>query len=105
MRTISQATTVYRGESQLFYAAVALLVLSIAAYVYFLSASVVHVVMRKEVDAEIAAASTAMSTLEAEYIELQHALSADIATANGFVAAPKKLFVDRTTDTLVVSRN
>lgn len=96
---------IYKGESRLFYIAMACLVLSAVAYAYFLSASVVNVVMRKEVDAQIAAAGTTMSTLEADYIELQHALSADIATASGYVAAPKKLFVDRNVGTLVLSRN
>ena len=104
MRTYKK-TAVYRGESQLFYVAVLLLMLSAVAYAYFLSASVVNVVMRKDIDSQIAAAGTAMSSLESDYIELQHALSADIATQKGFVVVPKKLFVDRTAGTLVLSRN
>jgi hypothetical protein len=76
-----------------------------AAYAYFLSASVVNVVMRKDVDAQLASAGTAMSELESDYIELQHALSADIATQKGFVAAPKKLFVDRTEGGFAFSHN
>ncbi len=106
MRTLPKTkAAVYRDESRLFYAVLSLIMLAAAAYTYFLSASVVHVVMRKEVDAQIAEAATTLSGLDADYIELQHALSADIATQKGFVAAPKKLFVDRTQGTLVLSRN
>jgi hypothetical protein len=79
--------------------------LAAAAYAYFLSASVVNVVMRKDVDAQIASAGTAMSGLEADYIELQHALSAEVATEKGFVAAPEKVFIDRTEDAYAFSGN
>lgn len=106
MRTLPKTkTAIYRDESRLFYAVLSLVMIAATLYAYFLSASVVHVVMRKEVDAKIAEAATALSVLDADYIELQHALSADIATQKGFVAAPKKLFVDKTQGTLVLSRN
>lgn len=104
MRTYKK-TKVYRGESRFFYAIVMVLVAASVAYAYFLSASVVNVVMRKNIDAQIAVASTKMSDLESNYIELQHSLSADIATQKGFIPTSKKLFVDRTQGTLVLSRN
>lgn len=72
---------------------------------YFVSASIVHVVMRKEVDAQIAQLNSSVSQLEAEYIERQHEVSNDFATQQGFVAVEKKIFIDRTTDTLVLSHN
>lgn len=98
-------TAVYRGESRLFYSAVLFLMLSAAAYAYFLCTSVVNVVMRKDVDVQISAVSTTMSELESDYIELQSALSADTATQKGFVVATKRVFIDKSQSTLVLSHN
>lgn len=95
-------TIVYQDESRLFYVALSLLVLMLCLYMYFVSASVMHVVMRKEVDTHIAEASTVISELESTYIEMQHNVSSDIATHRGFVVADKKIFIDRSEDTLVL---
>jgi hypothetical protein len=73
--------------------------------VYSISSAVAHVVIRKEVDSSISELSTSVSQLEAEYIELQHSVSSDIATMKGFVFADKKIFIDTTADTLVLSQN
>jgi hypothetical protein len=64
---------------------------------YFVSASVVHVVVRKELDSEIAKTSSFVGTLEASYIEAQHSVSADIASLQGFSKTEKKIFIDMTT--------
>ncbi len=95
-------TIIYQDESRLFYVALSSLVLMLCLYMYFVSASVMHVVMRKEVDTHIAEASTAISELESTYIEMQHNVSSDIATHKGFVSADKKIFIDRSDDTLVL---
>lgn len=98
-------TTAYKEESMLFYIALALLVVVLSSYMYFLSASVVHVVMRKEVDQQIAGVATAVSQLEATYIDMQHMVSNDIATQHGFFAVDEKIFIDQSADTLVLSSN
>jgi hypothetical protein len=67
---------------------------------YFVSASVVHVVMRKEIDREIAEKSSEISALEAHFIEAQHSVSKDIATLHGFEVATEKIFIDKTESTL-----
>jgi hypothetical protein len=69
---------------------------------YFLSASVVHVVMRKEIDKEIATLSSDISELEERYIEVQHSVSQDIATFHGFTETEDKIFITRGT-TLTLS--
>ncbi|MEX0917694.1 MAG: hypothetical protein WDZ93_00905 [Candidatus Paceibacterota bacterium] len=74
-----------------------------AAYVYFLSASVVHVVIRKEVNNEVALLNSDISKLESEYIKRQHAVSGEIAARKGFVAVNDKIFLDRSDTTLVLS--
>ena len=96
---------VYKEESRLFYGALCLCVGVVCLYMYFVSMSVVHVVMRKEVDNQISLVSTQISQLEEEYIERQQSLNISIAAAHGFIAAEEKIFVDKTTATLVLSNN
>ncbi|HEU4677784.1 MAG TPA: hypothetical protein VFS75_03660 [Candidatus Paceibacterota bacterium] len=95
----------YNGESRLFYAAALSCIIVFAGYVYFLSLSVVHVVMRKEVDGQIAAVNTQVSELETAYIARQQSVSRDVALAKGFVIADKKIFIDKGADTVAFSRN
>ncbi len=105
MRINKRTRTAYTDESRLFYVALFSCVCVVVAYMYFVSSSIVHVVMRKEVDAQIAQLNSSVSQLEADYIERQHAVSSDFASQQGFVAVEKKIFIDRTTDTLVLSHN
>lgn len=81
------------------------MVVSVSLYMYFVCASIHHVVMRKEVDQQISAQSSRVSELESSYIEAQHAVSADIASMHGFALAPHKIFIDRAEPTLVFSGN
>jgi hypothetical protein len=80
-------------------------VVILVAYMYFVSESIAHVVMRKEVDSQLSLLNSSVSQLESTYIERQHAVSSDFASLQGFVTAEKKIFIDRTEDTLVLSRN
>lgn len=89
----------------MFYTAISLFVATFALYMYFLSDSIVHVVMRKEVDAQISVLGTTVSDLEAEYIEMQHRVSNDIASLQGFVVADSKIFIDKTEPTFVLLQN
>lgn len=72
-------------------------------YVYFLSMSVVHVVMREEVQQEVARLNTQISQLEARYISAQHKVSQQVAQLEGFAEVTDKVFIDRSDDTLVLS--
>jgi hypothetical protein len=105
MKKYKIKTAVYRDESRLFYAAALSFIVVFMTYVYFLSSSIVNVVMRKEVDTQISSLGTHVSTLEEKYIEMQHSVSSDIATMKGYVVADKKVFIDKGEDTLVMSRN
>lgn len=98
-------TPIYRDEARLFYIALSLCVGLLAAYMYFVSTSIMHVVMRKEVDQEISGTGTYVSQLEAEYIELQHSVSTEVATKQGYVLATDKIFINKTSDTLVMVHN
>ena len=97
--------TAYKDESRLFYMALTLLVVIFFAYAYFVSTSIAYVVMRKEVDTHISTLGTEVGQLEARYIEMQHSVSSDIAIQKGYTVAVSKVFIDKSVDTLVVSRN
>ena len=100
-----KTTTIYRDESKFFYAALFSCIAVLCSYMYFVSATIADVVMRKEVDKEISSLGTKVSQLESEYIEMQHSVSSEIATREGYVVASKKIFIDRAEDTLVFNGN
>lgn len=97
VRTFEEQTHLYT------LGACALLVTLFIGYIYLLSATVVHVVIRKEIAHEIATLNSEIADLEAEYISRQHAMSEEIATQKGFVAIADKIFLDRTDTSLVFS--
>lgn len=76
----------------------------VIAYMYFLSMSVVHVVFRKEINQESRLLESQIASLEAKYIEAQHAVSERIASAESLAETNEKIFVTRTPETLVFSR-
>lgn len=86
-----------------FFAAFGLLLSLFAAYIYFVSASVVHVVMRKEINQELSQVGSQVSQLEAAYIEAQHSVSDNLALQHGYTKIAEKTFVDRGATTLVLS--
>jgi hypothetical protein len=72
-------------------------------YVYFISAAIVHVVMRTEVSQEVSKIASEISELEGRYIEAQHRVSSDIASLQGYTEVDTKIFIDRTPSSLVLS--
>lgn len=74
-----------------------------ATYMYFVSASIVHVVIRTETGQEIKKVSSEISLLEGRFIEAQHKVSADIASLQGYTQTSKKVFIDRTAPAFVLS--
>ncbi|MCF7815592.1 MAG: hypothetical protein K9M10_01550 [Candidatus Pacebacteria bacterium] len=98
-------TAAYKEESRFFYFSLAFFMVAFFAYIYFLSNSVMNVVIRKEIDSEISSMSTVLGQLESKYIEMQYEVSTEIATHQGFVVSTKKTFIDRTKATLVLSKN
>ncbi len=75
----------------------------VGLYMYLLSMSVVHVVLRKELIHNIRATESEIAKLETSYIQAQHAISERIASANQFSETNDKIFVTRRSDTLVFS--
>lgn len=86
-----------------FNAGIALLFTLVFMYMYFLSMSVVHVVLRKEIMNDVANVESQIAQLEASYITAQHKVSNKIAALENFTENETKIFVSRSESTLVLS--
>ena len=81
---------------------VGLFIFGVIAYMYFLSLSVVHVVMRKEATEQISKMRSDIATLEASYIEARHQISARVASLEGYSQNQKKIFINKQEQSLVL---
>lgn len=97
--------TPYHIQRQRLFLAVAALLFVFFLYIYFLSASVWHVVMRQEIEREIARTNSAISRLEAEFIQAQRTVTEAAARERGYVTTTDTVFIDQTPDTFVFSDN
>lgn len=84
-------------------ALLALCVLSIA-YVYLLSMSVVHVVVSRESKEKTNEIHGEIASLEAVYMERQHAISSEVVVHRGYTAAGNKIFLNRNNSSVVTQR-
>ena len=82
---------------------IGLFLVSIALYIYFLSLSVIHVVMRKEAVHNLNELRSEIARLESSYIEAQHKISMEVATVGGFTETENKVFISRAEQNLVYS--
>ena len=99
---IQTHTTPYHQTQRLFYIVASLFLILFGLYVYFVSASVVHVIARKEVDKEIAQVNSHISDLESQYINAKQAIDPGSVRHYGFVAAPKKVYIVKAPRNLVL---
>jgi hypothetical protein len=86
-----------------FNVGIALFFALVFLYMYFLSMSVVHVVLRKEVMQKVGSVESDIAALEATYIDAQHKVSNKIAALENFTENDTKIFVSRSESTLVLS--
>ncbi len=84
---------------------IVLVVIGVLAYMYFLSLSVVHVVVRKEVLRDINQVRSELALLEAKYIEANHVISTRVATLDGFSEVQNKMFINAATPQGLVLRS
>jgi biopolymer transport protein ExbB/TolQ len=75
---------------------------SVIAYMYFLSLSVVHVVMRKEATQQVSQLRSDIADLESSYIEARHQISAKVANLDGFNHNQAKIFISKAEQSLVL---
>jgi hypothetical protein len=82
-----------------------LLLLAVFSYMYFLSLSVVHVVLRQETSESVNKLHSEISQLEAEYIEVRHKISGQLANRNEYSQTDEKIFIKRGDSSLVLKDN
>lgn len=81
-----------------------MLISGVVAYMYFLSVSVVHVVMRKDALQQVTQLRSEIAYLESSYIEANHIISTRVATADGFTEIKDKIFISASPDQNLVLR-
>jgi hypothetical protein len=64
-------------------------------YVYFLGSAVVHAVARKEVQQDIAQASSRIAELEVEYLQRKDRITRELASEMGFRSIAQKDYIER----------
>lgn len=80
---------------------IGLFLVSIVLYMYFLSLSVMHVVMRKEAMHNLNELRSEIARLESAYIVAQHDISTKVATVGDFTTNDNKIFISRAEQNLV----
>lgn len=90
-------------DRRVFFSALSLVFILFAAYVYFVSAAVAHVVVRKELSQEITNMQTRISELEAEYILAKDGVALEMAMERGFTVTEEKVFVAKTDAAVALS--
>lgn len=97
-------TTPYHTEQRVFFGALSLFFILFGLYVYFVSAAVVHVIARKEIDREIAHVNSRIGDLESAYITAKQSIAPETIGQYGFVASPsQKIYVQKAPGNLVLA--
>jgi hypothetical protein len=78
-----------------FWSTLGVFVISALLYVYFLNATILHIVERKSAERSIADTNIAISELEYEYLALSSTVTLEYAHSLGFVEAEDTLFARR----------
>lgn len=94
----------HQSERVILAGALTLFGIMCGMYMYLLSSSVVHVVISKESETKIHQTHSEIAALEAKYMEMQNSISKEVVEQSGYIAAGKKVFIDRSNASLVTRR-
>ena len=92
-RTISNK--IHGIEKRLFLILAILSIISLGLYGYFVGKSIVNIVVREEIELQIAEVNSYLSDLELEYLSQKDAVNFLFAKEQGFQSISKKSFVNR----------
>lgn len=97
MKIQAQALVYTKGskERMIFVGLIFLIMVFSALYIYFVSTSVVHILIRKEVESDIARQNSEIGELESSYIKRQTLISREYAHSLGYQQVTEKRFVAR----------
>ncbi len=90
-------------EKKLCIALFSIALVFFAVYIYLVSASVVHVVIRSEILQDSKKLRSEIALLEGRYIRAQHNISSEIASLEGYTEISKKVFIDRSVSIFVLA--
>ncbi|MBL7045091.1 MAG: hypothetical protein ISR98_00615 [Parcubacteria group bacterium] len=91
----SKALQINIFEKRALTALVVLVFILLGFYGYFISKSIVNVIVREEINNDVVAVSSAISELEFEYIAHKNTINKEYAKAVGFKNISTKTFVAR----------
>ena len=94
MRKKSTAQSIVIGK-RVFSVLLSLLFIFAMLYVYFISSSIVNILVREDTEQDIAEISSQISGLEARYLELKNEITIEYAYAKGFHDVADKQFTAR----------
>ena len=98
-----KSTTPYETQKKIFFMLLGILVLLFSAYIYFVSASIVHVIVRKEIDRDIVAQKSNISDLEAAFIVAKQSITEETIAKHGFsLDTPEKIYIKKVPTSLVL---
>ncbi|MAZ56243.1 hypothetical protein CL653_00420 [bacterium] len=97
-------TDIVQRDSKILMMMFGVLVFLALMYMYFVSSTILHTVVRKEVAKSIIELESKIAELETDYILAQNSINTELAIEKGFIPNDnKKLFADRSVSTLVLS--
>ena len=102
MKKSTTQTKVFSRDILFVYVLLGTIAILVCLYIYFLSASVSHVVMRSQAERSIGQAQSELSELETELMISQHRVSAEIANLDGYSEPKNRIFIDRSKESLVL---
>jgi len=86
-----------------FWCLVICFVFCFASYGYFVRGSIVNIVARQSMEAELSSLSSKVSDLESQYIKAKNSITPELAVSLGFVAPSVQKFVTRDTKSFGLS--
>ncbi len=95
MKTIALSSLFFDLEKKAFWVLIALGVISIGAYVYFITASITNTVMRKNATIEMTTLGAQVGQLESAYLQKKTALDRPYAATLGYTDITDTAFVVR----------
>lgn len=96
-RTRSISNKIHGIERRLSLGFMMFLVILLSFYIYFVGKSIVNVVVREEVEIQIAEVNSELSLLEFDYLTKKDTINMLFAQERGFKSIARKTFINRGT--------
>ena len=96
-RTRSISYKIHGIERRLSIGFMVLLVVLLSLYIFFVGRSIVSVVVREEIEFQIAGVNSDLSNLESDYLAKKDTINMAFAQERGFKSISKKIFINRGT--------